>query len=615
MTQRLLLASIIFVELGLAALSAIAFLHGRFDQGPAFFVYVFGALGALALASGFALPVDVMRRAGTHGLLMLGCVLFALPFVWLVSTSFKYEEEVFVHPPKWVPSVPQVVLRSPYLTDEELPPIERPPDVANDRWTLLWPKLEAVVWDRGRRLIGDERATGFPETQLRAFLVRGIWSGLSARVAIDAWQTDELAIAAVAGRIDAEVVETAWEVIHRGVTVRPPTVTDDQLVTQQVILARDTTGGEWTPLGGDARCVTTQSPSGKPTFTDISYDLTDANTATIAGEFALPFPVGKLFSVTLPLRPDRSWHELRVALETSGRRYVLEDRLYLGQRRWQEFTFKFKHLDSRDERDIGTFPLIPTEDATGTLVDDGRFRIVLTLVKAGGPAAMWRKFTSSYAAAYLATEHRWSYIANSAYLVVLSVVGQLISCSMVAYAFARLRWPGRELAFVVLLATLMLPAQVTMVPVFIVFKHLDWYNTLKALWVPSFFGSAFFIFMLRQFMKSIPVELEEAARIDGCSVFGIYWRIILPLVRPALAAVAIFTFMNTWNDFMGPLIYINDQRLYPLSLGLFEFRTEHGTDYGMLMAASTLMTLPVILIFFLAQRYFIEGVTLTGMKA
>ena len=143
---------------------------------------------------------------------------------------------------------------------------------------------------------------------------------------------------------------------------------------------------------------------------------------------------------------------------------------------------------------------------------------------------------------------------------------------------------------------------------------LGWFNTLYPLWVPSFLGSAFFIFLLRQFMKSIPTDLEDAAKIDGCSYFGIYWRIILPLIKPALAAIAIFTFMNTWNNFMGPLIYVSDQRLYPLSLGLFIFQTAHRTEHGMLMAASTLMTLPVVVTFFLAPRYFIQGVTLTGMK-
>jgi ABC-type glycerol-3-phosphate transport system permease component len=165
---------------------------------------------------------------------------------------------------------------------------------------------------------------------------------------------------------------------------------------------------------------------------------------------------------------------------------------------------------------------------------------------------------------------------------------------------------------------MMLPAQVTMIPVFLIFRSMGWYNTLMPLWVPAFFagaGGAFFIFLLRQFMKAVPRELEEAALIDGCTWFGIYWRIMLPLLRPALAAVAIFTFMGVWNEFMGPLIYLSDQRLYPLSLGLFNFRSQFGSDYGMLMAASTAITLPVIAVFFLAQRYFIQGVTLTGLKA
>ena len=185
---------------------------------------------------------------------------------------------------------------------------------------------------------------------------------------------------------------------------------------------------------------------------------------------------------------------------------------------------------------------------------------------------------------------------------------------MAAYAFSRLRWPGRDGVFILLLATMMLPAFVTMVPTFLIFRQLGWYNTLLPLWVPAFVGTPFYIFLLRQFMLGIPRELEEAARIDGCTWVGIYWRIVMPLMKPALATVAIFTFLATWNEFMGPLIYLSDERLFPLSLGLFKFRSQFGTEFGMLMAASSLVTLPVIAVFFLAQRYFIEGATLTGLK-
>jgi multiple sugar transport system permease protein len=200
--------------------------------------------------------------------------------------------------------------------------------------------------------------------------------------------------------------------------------------------------------------------------------------------------------------------------------------------------------------------------------------------------------------------------------VVLNVIGQILGSSMVAFAFARLRWPGREFCFVLVLATLMIPPQVTLVPAFLIFKQLGWYNTLKPLWVPAFFGSAFYIFLLRQFMRTIPTDLEDSAKIDGCSYWGIYIRIILPLVKPAITTIAIFTFMAVWNDFMGPLIFITRQELYPLSLGLFSLHAMYMLLYKheLMMAASVLMTVPVIVLFFAAQRQFIQGITLTGLK-
>lgn len=206
------------------------------------------------------------------------------------------------------------------------------------------------------------------------------------------------------------------------------------------------------------------------------------------------------------------------------------------------------------------------------------------------------------------------YLKNTVVICVLSVIGTLFSSSLVAYSFARIRWPGRDVLFLVLLATMMLPGQVTMIPVFAIFRSLGWIDTIKPLVVPSFLGSAFFIFMLRQFFMTIPLELSDAARIDGCTEWGIYQRIILPLSRPALATVGLFTFIGAWNDFNGPLIYLNDESKATLSLGLQQFVSQHGAEWSLLMAASTLMTIPIILIFFFAQRTFVEGITLTGVK-
>jgi ABC-type glycerol-3-phosphate transport system permease component len=208
----------------------------------------------------------------------------------------------------------------------------------------------------------------------------------------------------------------------------------------------------------------------------------------------------------------------------------------------------------------------------------------------------------------------WVGMRNSALLVVINMIGELLVSSMVAYSFARLRWPGRNICFVLMLATMMLPNAVTMVPLFIVFKQLGWINTLLPLTVPAFLGHPFYIFLLRQFYTTIPRELEDAARIDGASIPQIWARIMLPLMGPALAAVGIFTFRATWNDFMGPLIYLDAPELKTMALALWAFRQESGVEWNMLMAASTLMTLPMVVIFFLFQRYFTQGITLTGIK-
>ncbi len=208
----------------------------------------------------------------------------------------------------------------------------------------------------------------------------------------------------------------------------------------------------------------------------------------------------------------------------------------------------------------------------------------------------------------------WRYTLNSAYVTAMSILGELVSVSLVAYGFSRVRFKGRDVLFVLVLSTMMLPGQVTMIPTFLIFKWLGWYNTLKPLWFPAFTASAFYIFLMRQFMLTIPADLEDAAKIDGCGHFRIYWQIVLPLVKPALATIAIFTFMGAWNDFMRPLIYITDLDLMPLSLGLQMFKGSHGAEWGPLMAASLIMVLPVVILFFSAQKYFIQGVTLTGMK-
>ena len=213
------------------------------------------------------------------------------------------------------------------------------------------------------------------------------------------------------------------------------------------------------------------------------------------------------------------------------------------------------------------------------------------------------------------------FLQNSVFLTVTCVIGQLLSGALVAYSFARIRWPGRDVMFLVLLSTMMLPGQVTMIPTFILWTHLrditgvDWVGTFKPLLVPAFLGGApVYIFLMRQFFKGIPVELEEAARIDGCSTFQIFWRVVLPLSRPVMTTVAVLGFIAHWHDFMGPLIYLDRVETYTLQLGLRMFQTVNGGFTHYLMAASMLVLLPVLILFFVAQRQLVQGIAMTGLK-
>lgn len=206
--------------------------------------------------------------------------------------------------------------------------------------------------------------------------------------------------------------------------------------------------------------------------------------------------------------------------------------------------------------------------------------------------------------------------ANSIVVTVLCVIGQVLSCSLVGYGFARMRFRGREPLFVLMLSTMMLPAQVTMIPMFILFRWLGWVDTILPLVVPAFLGGAFFIFMFRQFFSQIPEALVEAARIDGAGHLAIWWRIMLPMCKPVIAIVAVFTFIGTWNDFLYPLIYLHSEDKATLAVALNSFRNQYGglSEVHLLMAASIVTMLPCILLFFVAQKQFIGGLNLGGVK-
>jgi multiple sugar transport system permease protein len=319
-----------------------------------------------------------------------------------------------------------------------------------------------------------------------------------------------------------------------------------------------------------------------------------------------------------PAFPARPLLFLPIAVVTAGVYYLLVPR---AQDDW-----KWRKLRREDSRQAVLHLVLLTGCAlfslpyawmvlTSLKPDDSIFRNPTALPEVW----MWDNYPRTFqflemALGRVRTAFGSLFVLNTLQVTALSMAGMLFSSSLVAYSFARLRWPGRDVLFLVLLGTMMLPAAVTMIPRFIIFKELGWVDTLLPLWVPSLFANAFDVFLLRQFLLGIPNDLEDAAKIDGCGYFTIYWRIMLPLVKPALAALSIMHFLGTWNDFMGPLIYISSPEKMTGSYALRLFQSANSGEWALLLAAATLWTLPVVALFFFAQRAFIEGVTLTGMK-
>jgi multiple sugar transport system permease protein len=222
----------------------------------------------------------------------------------------------------------------------------------------------------------------------------------------------------------------------------------------------------------------------------------------------------------------------------------------------------------------------------------------------------WENFSDGWSRYFPFTQ----FLINTVVITGNNVVANLLSCTLVAYGFARLRVRESDLLFTLVLATMMVPEQVTMIPVYYLFSKLGWVNTHLPLMVPAWFGYPFFIFLLRQFFLTLPRDLDDAARIDGCSTWGILYRILLPLSKPALAAVAVFAFIRNWNNFLYPLIYLNDMEKYTLQLGLNMYRGQYYSEYHLMMAVALLVLVPVIAVFFVAQKQFIQGIALTGLK-
>jgi multiple sugar transport system permease protein len=539
---------------------------------------------------------NTMRRLLIYALLFAGSLLFAWPFIWMVGTSIKLEREVLSNRSSVLPEQPIPRSKSPYLDDRTFAHADGPH--RDEAIAILEEQLRSHVWPPQ---VDPEIA--------RQQVARGIYERLLVLIPYERWSdSDEQLRAALTAAIAPDLIDSVFGQVRRVFLIGQLRARSTELQEDELVSGSDA-ATKWIVAGPGAL-------SQKADASEFSYDFSSDNKVTLSQTFTTSFPIERLRRLQFYFQPDDSWHALRMTVEKLGHRFVSERAIYLADHNWQVATWQEPSADDSLTK-IKTWTLL--KDAGQSAIHGpNEIRITLELHRTGVMGAWLAKIWRNYR---LTLDYIpfWRYVGTGLFLVILNLIGTLFSCSLAAYAFARLQWPGRGICFAALLGTMMIPAQVTMIPQFLIMEKLGWYNTLKPLWVMSFFGSAFSIFLLREFLKGIPRDLEDAARLDGCGFLRIYWHIMLPLVRPTLAVIAIFTFLATWNDFMGPLIYLSDQRLYPLSFGLYAFQIQSlqpGTSagIGMLMAGSLLMMLPVIAIFFFAQRYFLQGITLTGMK-
>ena len=543
----------------------------------------------------------LFHKLFVYALLITGTVIFSIPFVWMATTSVKMDRELFVEEFNLLPISPEPRPYSPFVDTQYYEHLEGPFQ------PVLIPAFSGLARDTGFKM-----PTGIDTVTAYYHLGRGLYDRMWRSLPSAVWDLAPAQIITRARReVDRNEVNRIFNNVARQFSFSQIRVRSTDLVVQE--LGADTPVAQ--RLDNETPDVVTVRPieEAPQTYTLLNYDFSNGDRIVLSKVFDLDFDAADLQRIQLHIRPDDSWHELWLTVERNGIRYSAERALSLGNFTWMTATWQTPGPDDVSNK-IKTWTLLHEAAHSPDFISDPR-RVKLTFEIRRNDffGAWWSKLRFNY---HRVLDHipLWDYTKTSLFLVVVSIGLTLVSCSLVAYAFARLQWPGREVCFVLMLATMMIPPQVTMIPHFLIWKSLGAYDTLLPLWGGHAFGNAFFIFLLRQFMKGIPRDLEDSARIDGCGFLRIYWHIILPLIKPSLATIAIFTFMATWNDFMGPLIYIADQRLYPLAFGLYAFAVQVNNNPALTMAAGLIMTLPVIVLFFFAQRYFIQGATLTGMK-
>lgn len=564
--------------------------------------------------------VETKIFRGVGYLLLVGAAFCTMiPLLWLLTSSFKTANEIFAVPIQWFPNLPPRVASSPYIVEDAYPKIEKPMAVDEAVWKTLQPQLTQVIWAEAQsHIAANGKFSNYVSSEeLQTEIIEGLWQQLVAGLPDEVWNgTTDSVTAAVRDTIIPETVDTIWGSVYREVAVGTLRIEDLDFNRTPIEVVN------WEAETG----TRIRTSDDLQTAASLSYNFQDSDTTRMTATISSPIPIERIRRITLPVRGDASYHRLSLTVfvpqsgmnagsTNNGITYQPTRSFVLGSALWTDSVWRVHGIPGELESSQITMQRVETNLAAQSAVEVGAGSQLFLQLSIHQPAYLsivWDKLTSNYRNLWKKVPYN-RYFVNSVFIATASTLLTLFFCSLGGYAFAKYKFRGQKILFGILLASMMVPFQVLLVPLFGLMYDIGWLNSYKAIVIPFSVG-AFGVFLMRQFIVTIPSELLDAARIDGCSEFGIYYRIVLPIIKPALGALTIYSFLGSWNGYLWPLIILRDEAKYTLPIGLANLVGIYRQDYGILMAGTLLSLMPIVILFLAMQREFVQGITLGGVK-
>lgn len=552
-----------------------------------------------------------------YPLLIVAAFCTMIPLLWLLSSSFKTADEVFAVPIQWLPKLPPKINSSPYILSKTYPSLKKPEELNSKDWVSILHKLKLGIWRKIQAHL-SENAYTFTEQQNTLFeteMIEGVWVQHSPNLPKNIWEGSHAdIISQLENGIISETVQSVYENITRHVSVG--TIVIEDIDFKRIII--DSVDWESEMIGIKP---SSKSHNANPVI-NLSYNFDESNKRTLSTSINSSIPIERIRRILIPIHGDASYHHLSFTITTRNQSYISTEPFVLSTSLWNDSEWRLsgipgnlessqimmKPIDSNfimDEISTNSNQLFDPESMTELTLN-------LTIERPPYISIVWNKLTINYRKLWSLVSYN-QYFLNSVFIATASTLLTLFFCSLGGYAFAKYQFKGKKVLFGILLASMMIPFQVLLVPLFGLMYNIGWLNSYKAIIIPFSVG-AFGVFLMRQFIITIPSELIDAARIDGCSEFGIYYRIILPIIKPALGALTIYSFLGSWNGYLWPLIVLRDEQKYTLPIGLANLIGTYRQEYGMLMAGTLLSLLPIVILFLAMQREFVQGITLGSVK-